>query len=61
MFIVNKSKSTGQTVNRHRRGHTDCKTMDPQKLGGNRKLVVCEHVDRFMRLPIGPHMGIAIT
>ena len=35
--------------------NTDCKTMEPQKLGGNRKLVVCEHVDWFMRLPIGPH------
>ncbi len=34
---------------------TDCKTMEPQKLGGNRKMVVCEHVDRFIRLPIGPH------
>ncbi len=33
--------------------NTDCKTMEPQKPGGNRKMVVCEHVDRFMRQPTG--------
>ncbi len=27
----------------------DCKTMEPQKLGGNRKLTVCELVDQFMK------------
>ena len=29
--------------------------MEPQKSGGKRKMVVCEHVDRFMRQPTGPH------
>ncbi len=27
----------------------DCKTMVPQKLGGNRKFEVCELVDQFMK------------
>ncbi len=35
--------------------NTDCKTMEPQKFDGNRKMVVCEHVDRFKRQPTGPH------
>ena len=29
--------------------------MEPQKLGGNRELVVCELVDQFMKQPSGPY------
>ncbi len=29
--------------------------MEPQKPRGNRKVAMCEHVDRFMRQPTGPH------
>ncbi len=35
--------------------------MEPQKSGRKREMVVCEHVDRFMRQPTGPHTYVKGT